>query len=225
MQKKTTKQLVKLSEEFLSIQGEPQSLGKSSYFVRFKGCNLHCDWCDTKYASQPNNEEGGWENCDNVIRRALRSKAQQVVFTGGEPLLQREALAYMVRKLMEKGKEVEIETNGTFEPLNKFNIFPRYNVSPKLANSGNRKIDYKYLSEYPKAIFKFVISDKEDITRVKAFVGRHDLSAEKVYLMPEGDTLEKWRMKTMELLPHIIKSQYTLAPRLHILPWDKKRGV
>lgn len=39
-------------EEFISIQGEPSSVGKKTYFIRLAGCNLDCKWCDTKYATK-----------------------------------------------------------------------------------------------------------------------------------------------------------------------------
>ncbi|MFQ6108662.1 MAG: radical SAM protein, partial [Candidatus Aminicenantales bacterium] len=88
---------LKIAEIFSSIQGEGLRQGEATLFVRLSGCNLHCSFCDTKYAW-----EGGEDiTCDEVIRRIIkmskRFPTRWVCLTGGEPLLQ--DVAELVRKL------------------------------------------------------------------------------------------------------------------------------
>ena len=76
---------------------------------------------------------------DEVAERIGRYRCDNVIFTGGEPLLQQDRLAEVARLLRSQhsGYEFEVETNGTVLPVADFDeIVTRYNVSPKLANSG-----------------------------------------------------------------------------------------
>src|SRR5690242_19361171 len=104
-----------VSEIFASIQGEGVSAGVPSVFVRLAECNLKCEWCDTKYTWD-------WEHHDRAAEvheldesevLARIGAASNVVVTGGEPLLQQEALARVVGKL---DARIEVETSGTIEP-------------------------------------------------------------------------------------------------------------
>lgn len=127
---------LKIAEIFSSIQGEGLRQGEAALFVRLSGCNLHCSFCDTKYAWQ-----GGEElTCDEVIRRIIkmskRFPARWVCLTGGEPLLQ--DVAELVRKLKREGFHVQVETNATFyRPM----PVDWYSISPKPE-------DYFFRSEY-----------------------------------------------------------------------------
>src|SRR5690606_7664427 len=123
-------------------QGEGPSTGVPSVFVRLSLCNLHCDWCDTRHTWD-------WANYDprteiiqlkpaQVAGRVLEAGPSNVVLTGGEPLLQAGELAELAAILAQHGCRIEIETNGTLTPPPE--LAPhvaQWNVSPKLANSGN----------------------------------------------------------------------------------------
>ena len=84
----------KINEIFYSLQGEGFHTGTPALFIRFSGCNLKCDFCDTQH------ESGTWMSDDEILRQAEACPAKMVVLTGGEP-----SLAI--------GKYVCIETNGT----------------------------------------------------------------------------------------------------------------
>ncbi len=222
-------------EIFLSIQGEGASLGTQSVFLRLALCNLACIWCDTKYTWD-------WHNYD-YHREAMELTQQQVeesitkypchhlVITGGEPLLQKRALEPLVRSLKSKGFSFEIETNGTIPPgaiLGK--AIGQWNVSPKLANSGNqpgtREVPNALNSfgQLPNAYFKFVISEREDLEEVRTLAQRYGVPKERVLLMPEGTTVKKVQERGRWLVQACVDEGYRFTTRLHILLWGDKRG-
>jgi 7-carboxy-7-deazaguanine synthase len=106
---------MRISEIFRSIQGEGRNQGLITTFVRLSGCNLDCAWCDTPFA-----REGGKEvPVGDVFQAVEFSSCGRVCITGGEPLLQRDEVGILAKRLDEAGYRVEIETNGTidFSPL------------------------------------------------------------------------------------------------------------
>src|SRR6185503_1731335 len=112
---------LKVSEIFASIQGEGPSAGAPSVFLRLAQCNLHCAWCDTKYTwdwtTYRFEDEVRTESVSAVAVRLRAHSEQRLVVTGGEPLLQEEALFELFRLLDERARYVvEIETNGTIAP-------------------------------------------------------------------------------------------------------------
>ena len=100
---------MKIAEIFKSLQGEGRNQGKPCLFIRLAGCNLSCRWCDTAYA-----RDGGTEmRCGEVLEFCWRENPRLVCITGGEPLLQKEALLRLLPSLHKRGTDVDIETNGT----------------------------------------------------------------------------------------------------------------
>jgi organic radical activating enzyme len=102
MQRTENKARARVSEIFTSIEGEGIFVGKKTLFIRFSGCHLKCRWCDTKYALPL---DSGTDYQIDVIKDLIVKELQpftyKVNFTGGEPLLQTEAvieLADFVKK-------------------------------------------------------------------------------------------------------------------------------
>ncbi len=145
-------------EIFYSLQGEGISLGVPSVFVRTSGCNLQCHWCDTEYtwnwvgspythakdtpelsAKHVRDQVQLRISVEEVAQRVVDFGCDNVIFTGGEPLLQQIKLARVAELVLAQigTCEFEVETNGTLVPDQKLDrLITRYNVSPKLANSG-----------------------------------------------------------------------------------------
>ena len=94
-------------EQFVSINGEGTKAGELAVFIRFKGCNLNCSYCDTQWANRQDTRAVGKTAADGC-----RTGIDNVTMTGGEPLLQTE-LAGLIKELLSAGKAVEIETNGS----------------------------------------------------------------------------------------------------------------
>ena len=101
---------LKLTEIFLSIQGEADSVGWPTVFVRLTGCPLRCNYCDTQYAFHG----GEWFTVEQVLERVAGYSARHVCVTGGEPLAQKNCLA-LLRSLCDAGYRVSLETSGALD--------------------------------------------------------------------------------------------------------------
>jgi len=99
----------RVCETFVSIAGESGWQGLVSTFIRFSGCDVDCQWCDTAYARA---EEGTPVSLEELMSICRTYGVRRVVLTGGEPLLQ-EALPDFCRALLEEGFDVQVETSGT----------------------------------------------------------------------------------------------------------------
>ena len=98
---------MRVNEIFYSIQGEGAHTGEAAIFVRLAGCNLRCEFCDTKHEGYKVLTE------DEIVREIAKYPYQckLVVITGGEPTLQ--LTESLIAKIQEIGKAVAVETNGT----------------------------------------------------------------------------------------------------------------
>lgn len=229
------KQNLIVSESFYSIQGEGKSCGLPAVFLRLAGCNLLCkseNWICDSIEVWKKGIKTPFEEVLSPYMKHLKSGARLII-TGGEPMLhQKKIIEYLDWFQRTNGflPHVEIETNGTFAPLQEIKqyIF-QFNVSPKLENSGETK-ERRYNLEALKELavlhsqFKFVVSNSEDIYEIRkdfAFM----LSRHQIWLMPAGETreeLEKTREMTVELCK---KYFYNFTDRAHITIWNKKTGV
>ncbi|HUV50204.1 MAG TPA: radical SAM protein [Anaerolineae bacterium] len=99
-----------INEIFYSIQGESLYAGLPCVFVRLTGCNLRCSYCDTRYAY----EEGMEMELSEILQKVATYHCPLIEITGGEPLFQ-DNTPLLISKLLEKGYEVMMETNGTFD--------------------------------------------------------------------------------------------------------------
>jgi organic radical activating enzyme len=192
------------------FEGEGRFVGQRCFFVRLGGCNLHCSWCDTpqtwvfddRHMFQHNGRRK-FDPKNELIRYDAKSILDQlsmlgctiddlVSISGGEPLLQAEALDDLVTSLLRRGRRVTFETAGTRSPsLLRRHFRIHWTVSPKLESSGN-EIEKRYIPEVIDefrdlgADFKFVISSKDDLSEVTDMLDAHGISTTKVWLMPEG---------------------------------------
>jgi organic radical activating enzyme len=98
-----------IAEEFFSLQGEGMQAGRAAYFVRIGGCDVACEWCDTKETWNPALFPP--KQVDEVVGRVLEARALSVVVTGGEPLSWN--LDYLCGKMKENGIETFLETSGS----------------------------------------------------------------------------------------------------------------
>jgi len=101
---------LKISEIFLSLQGESSRVGLPTVFVRLVGCPLRCVWCDTTYAFSG----GRTMALPEILAAVARHEVAYVCVTGGEPLAQ-EACLPLLGELSDAGYTVSLETSGALD--------------------------------------------------------------------------------------------------------------
>ena len=101
---------LRITEIFRSLQGESNSVGRPTTFVRLTGCPLRCTYCDTAYAFSG----GKVMTLDSIVDRVQSERAQHVTVTGGEPLAQ-PACTELLRRLCDLGLCVSLETSGALD--------------------------------------------------------------------------------------------------------------
>lgn len=232
------------AEIFASVQGEGASCGVPVAFLRLSRCNLACQWCDTAYTwhfTGDNRPHCGGKTFDRKANQLALSPADaaaqvarlgqnRLVITGGEPLLQAGKLADMLDHLPDMA--VEIETNGTINPPARLDVrVDQYNVSPKLAHSGNPAslaLIPEMLDRWatdPRAFFKFVIAQPEDVQEVLDLRRTHAIPAKRIFLMPEGTESGTIRTREEWLVPICLEHGFRLSDRLHIHLFGDTRGT
>ena len=232
------------AEIFASLQGEGPSQGRPCAFVRLSRCNLACVWCDTAYTwrfegdNRPHRAQLTYERKANQVtlgeeeaaRRIAALGQPRLVVTGGEPLLQAPAVARMLALLPDM--RVEIETNGTVAPPPALDaLVAQYNVSPKLAHSGNPAdlaLPPERLRAWaaePRAAFKFVVAEPADVEEVLELAGRFAIPRERVWLMAEGTDAATLEAREAWLAPLCLEHGLTLSKRMHIQLYGDTRGT
>ena len=242
-------------EIFFTVQGEGRQVGRPSVFVRSSLCNLHCRWCDTDYTwnwegtpfLHDRAGESGYTkyrkedqiievSVEEVAEKAASFSCPHFVFTGGEPLLHEEDWIGLMRQLEMRFEEpaptFELETNGTRSPGAEFlDRITQLNVSPKLANSGVkrelrlREEVLRSLAASGKADFKFVVATEADLVEVREVVKLANLSPDRVFLMPQGTSVEEMDERSGWLAGRCQEYGYRFTDRLHVRLFGSRRGV
>ncbi len=101
---------LKLTEIFLSLQGEARDAGWPTVFVRLTGCPLRCTYCDTAYAFHG----GAWWSMDDILAEVAKHGVRHVCVTGGEPLAQKRCVG-LLQRLCDAGYQVSLETSGALD--------------------------------------------------------------------------------------------------------------
>lgn len=231
-------------EVFASLQGEGPSAGVPVAFIRLSRCNLACTWCDTAYTwrfegdNRPHRDGVAYDRKANQVTLTPAEAAERIaalgqsrlVITGGEPVLQAGALAEMLEHLPDMA--IEIETNGTVAPPARLDVrVDQYNVSPKLAHSGN-PADLALIAERldmwasdPRAFLKFVVASPADVDEVLSLQSRYRFRPGHVFLMPEGTDSVTLRERQAWLSPLCLEHGLRMSDRLHIHLYGDTRGT
>lgn len=207
---------LKVSEHYVSVQGEGDRVGLLTQFLRFAGCNMRCPgWpCDTPHAIFPDQIRASARNktIDDLVLDIQAMPGRNLCWTGGEPFLQNNDLLHDLFRFTGQDYSTEVFTNGSF-------IFPdwalenlHFMMDWKLGGSGeaetqreNRIINAKYLS--PSDSIKFVIASSEDLQE-----------AERVYhqLMDLGTVAQFWIGVAWERVEIDFVVEWLIV---HDLPW------
>src|SRR5262245_1287640 len=149
---------LKITEIFHSLQGEADTVGIPTVFIRLTGCPLRCQYCDTAYAFHG----GEWYSLDRILDEVGHHGTRYVCVTGGEPLAQR-ACATLLTRLCDDGYRVSLETSGAIDIADVDSRVVRV-VDVKTPGSGeesrNRHANFAVLRATDQ--LKFVICDRAD---------------------------------------------------------------
>ncbi len=205
-----------ISETFRSIQGEGKRIGALTFFIRSVGCNLNCSWCDTRYAMEGGNEMSVDEICDLV------KDDDEICFTGGEPMLQKDALE-LIDRLSSQGKTVVIETNGSIDLSDvpdRENIIISMDI--KCPSSGMQdRMRFENIGLLkPKDQLKFVVSDENDLNYAISIYDRYSPACEVIFSPVGGMDIEPLAEEIIER-----RLKVRILPQLHKIIWGNKKGV
>ena len=163
---------LRITEIFYSLQGESNSVGMPTVFVRLTGCPLRCTYCDTEYAFTG----GEKKSIDEIVSQVQSFGANYVTVTGGEPLAQTASLTLLTR-LADKGFKVSLETGGA-QDISK--VDPRVVTVMDLKTPGSSEDHRNYYQNIDhldaKDQVKFVITDHADYQWAKSILQQYNLT-------------------------------------------------
>lgn len=200
--------------------------------------------CDSIYAANAkfSKEWKFYENAQELIFeiQSLSDVNFDIVITGGEPTLQfgNPILLETIKHFLQKGHRISVESNGSvdfrFDEVLKELYFT---LSVKLSNSGepiNKRIKpsviQNIIDNAKNVVFKFVLNAKmcEDgsaISEIKDLLSKLNLKNNRIYLMPQGVSVEELDKNIQKIYPLCLQEGFCLSDRIHIRIWGDKRGV
>jgi 7-carboxy-7-deazaguanine synthase len=163
---------LRLTEIFLSVQGESRSAGWPTVFVRLTGCPLRCTYCDTAYAFHG----GDWWKLDAILAEVARHGVRHVCVTGGEPLAQKRCIA-LLERLCDVGYAVSLETSGAIDIAS---VDTRVSRVVDLKTPASGEMHRNLLANLPQLTphdqLKFVICDRADYDWARGMLAEHALA-------------------------------------------------
>ncbi len=211
-----------VNEVYPCLMGESLAVGLKATLVRLAGCNLHCRYCDTRYATS---ESGVPRTIESLIEEIARQGFGRMLLTGGEPMLQKEPALQLMERCVGESIDVHLETNGSL-PLSEVPKAATKVVDIKTpgAKSGGVFLLDNLSALNAKDQLKFVITSKEDFRWSEAFIKEHSLAIPESHLLFSpafGDVdpkdLADWVLASpLDIRLHI---------QIHKTIWGEKRGV
>ena len=209
---------LRLTEIFLSLQGEARSVGWPTVFVRLTGCPLRCQYCDTAYAFHG----GEWWTIDDIVAEVKRQGVRHVCVTGGEPLAQKRCIA-LLQQLCDAGLEVSLETSGAIDIAA---VDPRVSRVLDIKTPGSAEV-HRNLWENLAVLtahdqVKFVICSRADYEWARDVIAEHRLpDTSEVLFSPSFGQVEP-----RELADWIVEDRLPVRfqMQLHKILWNDERG-
>lgn len=162
---------LRITEIFLSLQGEARDAGWPSVFVRLTGCPLRCGYCDTAYAFHG----GEWRDIDAILAEVAGHGVRHVCVTGGEPLAQKRCIA-LLQRLCDAGHVISLETSGAVDISA---VDPRVSRVLDIKTPGSGEVARNLWENLPLLTahdqVKFVLCDRADFDWARGIVAEHRL--------------------------------------------------
>jgi 7-carboxy-7-deazaguanine synthase len=208
-----------INEIFFSLQGESTRLGIPTIFIRLTGCPMRCHYCDTAYAF----DDGQKMSFENIVEYIKPYKSKFITLTGGEPLVQKEAYAFL-EVLCDMGYQVSLETGGA-ESIK--DVDERVKIILDIKTPGSGELD-NYLWENLNHLklmdeIKLVITSHDDYLwakqtiKDKKLIGKYEILFSPSYEDMDVKNLAQWILD--DALPVRLQLQQ------HKIIWGQKKGV
>lgn len=231
---------MRIAEIFHSLQGEGKLTGLPSAFVRLAGCNLHCRYCDTRYALRP--DDGREMSVAQIVNDLSVYPTKYTVITGGEPLLADE-LDELCASLRADGRHVTLETAATIDRLVTVDLA---SISPKLSNSTPKEkllaAEHDRLRLRPEVIqaylrqarsnntdiqLKFVLEKPTDMNEVAEVLGSLEgqFDPADILLMPQAIDRRQLSRRSPWVADLCNQHGYRFCGRLQISLYGNRRGT
>ncbi len=218
----------KVVEKFLSINGEGKKAGQLAVFIRLKGCNLCCSYCDTAWA---NTENAPFEllSAEEICDYILKTGVKNVTLTGGEPLLSCGVFSLIEKICSYDEINLEIETNGSIDisPYQNLQNKPSITMDYKLPDSlcEDKMFLPNFIHITNKDTVKFVISSLGDMEKALEIIKKYDLTAKtSVYFSAVFGKITPLEIVDFMLAHKLNDVNFQL--QLHKYIWDpNKKGV
>ncbi len=217
-----------VTEHFISINGEARRAGELSCFLRLAGCNLCCNYCDTRWSCDPE-AEAELMTEEELHSWVKQSGVRNITLTGGEPLLAPEIDVLLRRLGQDPELRIEVETNGSIS-LAPFLEIPgdiSFTMDLKCPGSGmaehNRMENLALLRNVDTV--KFVVSDRTDLMWMREQVEKYQLAERcEVYISPVFGRIDP--QEIVEYIKEYTMNDVRVQLQLHKYIWDPvKRGV
>lgn len=228
---------IQLTEIFSGLQGEGNSQGVNSVFIRFFNCNLTCSTCDSQFT---------WKNIEKhevELDDIITDNVSNIIFTGGEPLLHNSFGKNNFKKILEiikhyPNRTYEIETNGTIPLTDKmknelysltkniqFNISPKDNFEQDNKKISTEPLLLKSLNDTDKFLIKVLFDCDEDFEYVKMLQEKYNIENKRVWVQPKGIDSKTLKELSLKYYDKIIENGWNLSLRTHIFLFENKKGV
>ena len=222
-----------ISEIFKSIDGESKRAGQIATFVRTVGCNLRCAYCDSKYTWEAEKTSKNMTT-DEIVAECKRLGAHNITFTGGEPLIQKDA-DELINKLADAGFEVSIETDGAVDFTtrdwfinNKENVWVCADYKCGASHMTDKMLPLDVFKKLrPQDVLKFVVGDENDLELMHRIVDmlRFEGCECYVYVSPVFGMIEPKDIVEY-LIKHNLQDKINFQLQLHKFVWNpNERGV
>ncbi|MED9968672.1 MAG: putative 7-carboxy-7-deazaguanine synthase QueE [Ruminococcus sp.] len=211
-------------EKFISINGEGAHAGELAAFIRFKGCNLSCSYCDTKWANT-NHTVCDFQTPESLAKWVKDKNVCNVTLTGGEPLLQRD-ISELIELLTLQGNRVEIETNGSVA-LDEYAAMenrPVFTMDYKLESSNMERFMQKdnFSLLEPSDTVKFVAGSLSDLENALEIIKRYSLLTKcHVYFSPVFGKIEP--SEIVDFMVDNNLNHVRLQLQMHKFIWEPNR--
>jgi 7-carboxy-7-deazaguanine synthase len=209
---------LKITEIFLSLQGEARDAGWPTVFVRLTGCPLRCQYCDTAYAFHG----GEWRDIDAILAEVAGYGVRHVCVTGGEPLAQKRCIT-LLQRLCDAGYDVSLETSGAIDIAD---VDPRVSRVLDIKTPGSMEVVRNRWENLPlltaRDQVKFVICDRADFDWARDIVAEHRLADTCDVLFSPSYTQVAARELADWIVAERLPVRYQM--QLHKLLWNDEPG-